>query len=357
MTNNQRHIHSLISFLSREEADLFIGEDAQDMRGVLSLRRPVANGQVRHWDEWLTCMDETERLLGAPFEEHPMLITAARFNPSTQQEKLVTELFEHYNVPALYVAPPSLLALYASGRNTGVVVGCGDGLMHCDTIAHGIVLPTAAGRVNLGGRNCTETLSMLLRENGYSLGTTSGEREIVRDIKERHAFVALDYNRFMKRAQRHPDDFQRSYELPDGQVIKTGDALFRCTEGIFQPSFFGSEAQGIHRVAFDAIQETPRDTRREMFANILLAGGTTLCPGFAERLQKEIDQLLADNSLLTVKAKVIATPERKFSTWIGGGILTTWSTFDQCWITNDEYYELGAAGCVDLLQKGRKSDE
>ena len=43
----------------------------------------------------------------------------------------------------------------------------------------------------------------------------------------------------------------------------------------------------------------------------------------------------------TMKIKVIAPPERKYSVWIGGSILASLSTFQQKWISKGEYNESG----------------
>merc|ERR1712156_37172 len=52
-------------------------------------------------------------------------------------------------------------------------------------------------------------------------------------------------------------------------------------------------------------------------------------PGIADRMQKEITALAPS----TIKIKIIAPPERKYSVWIGGSILASLSTFQQMWIT------------------------
>merc|ERR1712061_737458 len=49
-------------------------------------------------------------------------------------------------------------------------------------------------------------------------------------------------------------------------------------------------------------------------------------PGIADRMQKEITALAPS----TIKIKIIAPPERKYSVWIGGSILASLSTSNRC---------------------------
>ncbi|KAF7255308.1 hypothetical protein EG68_08108 [Paragonimus skrjabini miyazakii] len=130
---------------------------------------------------------------------------------------------------------------------------------------------------------------------------------------------------------------EKSYELPDGQVITIGNERFRCPEAMFQPSFLGMECAGLHETAYTSIMKCDVDIRKDLYANIVLSGGSTMFPGIADRMQKEITILTPS----TMKIKIIAPPERKYSVWIGGSILASLSTFHQMWITKQEYDESG----------------
>lgn len=106
-------------------------------------------------------------------------------------------MFETFDVPAFYLAIQAVLSLYSSGKTTGLVLDAGDGVTHTVPIYEGYALPHAIERNDLAGRDLTDYMRKLLNEVGLNF-SSSAELETIRDIKEKHAYVALDYESELK---------------------------------------------------------------------------------------------------------------------------------------------------------------
>ena len=218
-----KHLRVLAGAL---EGEVFIGQKAAtELRGLLKIRYPLEHGIVTDWDDmekiWQHIYTDELKTLS---EEHPVLLTEAPLNPRANRDTAAQILFETFNVPAFYVSVQAVLSLYSSGRTTGVVFDSGDGVSHVVPIYEGFSLPHAVQRLDLAGRDLTGQLVKNLTERGYQF-TTTAEHEIVRDIKEKLCYVALDFNQELDLAAKS-SALEKNYELPDGQIITIGNERY-----------------------------------------------------------------------------------------------------------------------------------
>ncbi|KAJ3271142.1 hypothetical protein HDV01_007000 [Terramyces sp. JEL0728] len=265
------------------EGEYFVGNKAQELRGLLSINYPMEHGVITNWDDmeklWQHIYTEELKILS---EEHPVLLTEAPLNPTANRDKMVQIFFETFNVPALYISIQAILSLYASGKTTGIVLDVGDG----------------------------------------------AEFEICRMIKEKTCAVATNG---IKENYSTTD----VYTLPDGNMISIGVERYKAPEILFNPHLIGVEAPGVHQLVMDSINRVDLDLRKDLYSSVVLSGGTTVTKSFADRILNELKRVTPKDNTI----KVFAPHDRKYTTWMGGSILGSLTTFKKMWISAAEYHE------------------
>lgn len=300
---------------------------------------PVEHGLISHWDELSQILQHTfANELHVNPEQHSLLIADPPFNP--YREKSTEFFFEQIQISSLFMSVQASLALQASGLRTGLVLDSGFGVSHIVPIFDGRVIKAGIRRFDLAGNDLTDFMLQLVNARGYHFCTASKhkiiERDLIRDIKERLGYVAQDFEAELATSSASPSTVETTYTLPDSQIITVGNERFRCAEAIFKPSILGLPPAGVHELVHHSISGCEEEMRKGLCGNILLAGGTTLISGFADRLRKEL-------AALSPSYNVIAPPDRHLSTWIGGSSLASAPSFPQSCVSKQEYDEFGSS--------------
>ncbi|XP_060075380.1 uncharacterized protein LOC132555056 [Ylistrum balloti] len=319
------------------EKDCFVGDEVKDMKEMLAVRFPIEFGIINSWDEmeklWQYIFNEQLRV--SP-DEHPILLTRPPHNPRGVTEKTTEIMFETFNTPSLYIAITGVLSLVSTGKGTtGLVLDSGETATHAMRIVDGYCVSVRCDRVDYAGRDLTSYLLRKLQARGYTFKKGT-EYDVIRDIKKTLCCISDDAEKELSTPG--PDSI---YELPDGTKIDISSERFLCPEILFTPKTAGIEFPGIHELINMTIQKSDLDLHKDMYNNIVLSGGTTMFPGIAERLTKELQ------SDLSVKAKVnvVANKNRDCAAWLGGSIVGNLSTFEKLCVSKEQYDEMGPALC------------
>lgn len=319
------------------------------------MKFPVQHGMIDDWTDmeriWRHLFDHELKVSVGNAEDNPdvdveaVLMTEAARNPKYNREQSCSIMFEHFGVDKFYLAVQAILALYSSGRMTGLALDVGEGVTHTVPIFEGYTMSHAVQRYNLAGRDLTAYAIRLLGEYGCYLYSSS-EKEQARRIKEQLCYVALDYDSELK-AYDEPGAKRNVFEFPDGQDVSIKDIAIRVPELLFQPRHHNMEYKGLPELVDETIRDCDLDVRRELYSSVVMSGGSCCFKNMRERLQNDLQEC----SPLT-PVRVCETEEQKFAVWQGGSILASLSTFDRQWInrTSDDsvfparvgYDEVGA---------------
>merc|ERR1719414_2061514 len=230
---------------------------------------------------------------------------------------------------------------------TGVVVDSGDGVTHICPVVEGFGLSNLTRRLDVAGRDITDYLIKLLFLRGYNFNK-SADFDTVRQIKEKHCYVAYDVQQENKLAK-ETTVLVESYTLPDGREITVGSERFEAPEALFQPHLVDIEKPGVAQLLFNSIQEADMDVRPELYKHIVLSGGSTMYPGLPSRLEREIKQLYLERvlkgdteRLAKFKIRIEDPPRRKDMVFIGGAVLAdVMKDREDFWMSKAEYQEKG----------------
>lgn len=337
--------------------DIMFGDEAAAVRSNLEISYPIENGIIKNWDDMEKLWHYTfeNRLEVKNYTSKRILLTEPPLNPRKNREKMLESMFERFSFHGVNIATQAMLALYAQGIVTGVVIDIGDGVTHIVPVYEGYVPQHLIARLDLAGRHITQYLIKRLLLRGYALNRTA-DFETVRHIKEKHCYVALDALQERKLAN-ETTVLEQSYTLPDGRVIRLGRERFEAPEALFQPNLIDIESLGLSDLVYEMCMKADIDLRMEFFKNIVLSGGTSMFPGLPSRLEHDLKQrylkdvLKGDKTRLNkFRLRIEDPPRRKNLIFLGGSVLADFmKDHDPFWVFKNEYEEQGLR-CLDKLK-------
>ncbi|XP_031477196.1 actin-related protein 3 isoform X2 [Nymphaea colorata] len=344
------------------DLDFFIGEEALQRAKASStynLSYPIHYGQVENWDTmerfWQQCIFN---YLRCDPEDHYFLLTESPLTAPENREYTGEIMFETFNVPGLYIAVQPVLALAAGYTTskcemTGVVVDVGDGATHIVPVADGYVIGSSIKSIPITGKDITLFIQQLLKERGEHI-PPEDSLEVARKVKETYCYTCSD---IVKEFGKHDREPSKHIKRWTGVKSKTG-APYSCDIGyerflgpevFFHPEIYSSEFATPLPVVIDkCIQSSPIDTRRALYKNIVLSGGSTMFKDFHRRLQRDIKKIVdarvtASNARLGTEVKsqplevnVVSHPIQRFAVWFGGSVLAS----------TPEFYNNGAGASI-----------
>ena len=313
---------------------LYCGREAISKRSELRLNYPIESGITTNWDmtvELFAHLFDNE--LKVASAEQTVMMSEVPIGPKANREKMTQIMFETFNVRALFMKIQMTLSLIASGRLTGLVVHTGSNVTRIVPIYLGYWLPHAILREYVGGNDVTSNLIEMLSKRGHSFSTPA-EKEMVRRMKEKLAFVSEDFKRDMSHPSCAPEE---EYRLPDGRVVKLGSEKFRCAELLFDPSQIGNSSAGIGSSTYSTLMKCDVDIRKDLLGNVLLSGGNSMLRGMDKRLERE----LKGYAPASLPVQILSPPARDISSWYGGAILSSHSSMHGQWVSRAEYDDSG----------------
>ncbi|KAK4429738.1 Actin-related protein 3 [Sesamum alatum] len=353
------------------DLDFSIGDEAlsrSKSSSIANLTYPIRHGQVDDWDAMERFWQQSIfNYLRCDPEDHYFLLTESPMTPPESREYTGEIMFETFNVPGLYIAVQPVLALAAGYtasqcEMTGVVLDAGDGATHVVPVAEGYVIGSSIKSIPIAGEDITLFVQQLMRERG-ELVPPEDSFDVARKVKEMYCYTCSDV---VKEFNKHDNEPAKYVKQWTGTKPKTG-APYSCDIGyerflgpelFFNPEIYGTDfSTPLPDLIDKCIQSAPIDTRRALYKNVVLSGGSTMFKGFHKRLQRDLKKIIdarvvasearlgGDVKAKPVEVNVVSHPIQRYAVWFGGSVLASTPEFLTACHTKAEYDERGASIC------------
>ncbi|KAH6900278.1 actin-related protein, ARP4 class [Thelonectria olida] len=328
-------------------------------------------------------MDDAAELAEKPLQENPLLMTEAPWNTPKSREKAIEIIMENWGCPAFWISRTPVLAAFAAGKATSLVIDVGGANTSVAAIHDGMVLKRSIQKSPAGGlwlssqiRSLWETSEpkvdltptfmienktpvdalaspqLRLRHFPFQISDSFRayeEERVLTEFKESVVEVWKGPGRYSAPGNEEYVKTQagRVFEMPDGYNQMWREQRFRVTEGLWDETAGYplpeaerlTKAQTIPELVRSALNAVDVDLRGNLLANVVVTGSTSLINGFNDRLNNELTAMYPGLKIKIHSAGL--TTERRFGAWIGGSILASLGTFHQMWISRKEYEENG----------------
>ena len=365
---------------STEDFDFFIGEEAENAPKSYTKSFPLKHGLIENWTLMEMYWEQAIfKYLRCDPQDHYFLLTEPPMNPPENREYLAEVFFESFNVPGMYIAVQAVMSIVASWsrkggdmsktRLTGTVIDSGDGVTHIVPVADGYVIGSSIKHIPLAGRDITSFIQQLLVERGEPI-PPSERMEMARKIKEDYSYVSKDMTKEFGIMDglipRDPKDDRSVFRKVQGKdpiskkpyTFDVGYEQFLAPELFFNPEIISSDfTTPLADVVDDVIQSCPIDSRRDLYNNIVLSGGSTMFHGFGHRLQRDIKRFTDSRAQKSAElsggkiapkpmdVKVVSYPYQRYAVWYGGSVMAELPVFREHCHSRAEYLEKGPSIC------------
>jgi len=353
------------------DLDFFIGDEAIDNSATYGINYPVRHGLIDNWTHmekvWQHCIF---KYLRSEPEDHYFLLTEPPLNPPENREFTAEVMFETFNVPGLYIAVQAVLALAASWTSkqvtqktlTGTVIDSGDGVTHVIPVAEGYVIGSSIKHIPLAGRTISQFIQQLHRERGENIPAAQ-QLDIAKRIKELYSYVCPDLVKEFNKYDTERDNWFKTFTGINDVTkqefnVDVGYERFLGPEIFFNPEIFSSDfLTPLPDVVDNCVQSCPIDTRRGLYKNIVLSGGSTMFKDFSRRLQRDVKKMVKKRQKRSeeliggahksqpIEVKVISHSMQRYAVWFGGSVLASTPEFYNVCHTKDQYDEYGPSIC------------
>ncbi|KAJ3327437.1 Actin- protein 3, partial [Blyttiomyces sp. JEL0837] len=347
-----------------EDLDFYIGDEATANSHTYGVSYPVRHGQVENWDYMekfhQACIYQ---YLRCEPEDHYFLLTEPPLNAPENREFTAEIFFESFGAKGIYIGVQAVLALAASWTSkreqtlTGTVIDSGDGVTHVIPVAEGYVIGSSIKHIPIAGRDITYFVQQLLRERENSIPPEES-LEVAKRIKEMYSYVCPRIDKEFQKYDAEPSKWFKQHEFIHSvtkkpYTIDVGYERFLGPEIFFNPEIASSDfLTPLPDVVDQVIQSCPIDTRRGLYKNIVLSGGSTMFKDFNRRLEKDIKKLtsarLTSSAILAqgaqgkeIEVNVVQHKRQRYAVWFGGSLLADTAEFHSYCHTKAQYEEYG----------------